>query len=201
MLKYAWILSLVLLGLFKTSALATTYNFDAGNNNTITSPQVITASNDQQYIYGVLSSGEGISDYYTLDFKTHAPQLVISLLVSQDRGRQDFQPNFIFGDPNLRERGGSFPYGFPAGVGGRVFDWSGQVTGATFQDGLTGEKFRVGPQIVRDMSAQKYLLVVFDPKSVGGRYVIKIGSATPAEPLLTQLKHIWDWLRVKLDLY
>lgn len=179
---------------------AENYQFEIGGNNSYLNAQEVTSAETLQYVYGSLSTGQEIVDYYALAFKEYTPQVSVKLLVSEGAPER-FRPSLIFIDPNSsRLLGGQLPFSVPQTLGGRVFEWN-NLPQTKQENPSAGEKFWVGPQFVKDMTDSRYILAVYDPQGKGGKYTLYVGAKRPDNELSRKFNSFIAFLRIKLSLY
>ncbi len=176
------------------------YGFEKGGNNSALNAQVIENGENLQYVYGIISGGAELVDYYRVTFSHYTPNVQFSLLVPNDAKLNNFKPSLIVTDPSSTRMFGTAPFGFPPQVGGRVFPWSKEKDNL-FTDDKTFEKLRIGPSVVKDVTASSYLVAVYDPTGQWGRYVLKIGAKPAVSNWKDNLRFVADFIRIKLRLY
>ena len=192
------LITLALFGMGIKPVQAETYVFDNGLNNNVAVPQIINHPENLQYVYGILGSGEDLVDYYALPFTEDVGQVNFELLVRDSV--TNFRPTLIFVDPNQRGMQGQIPFGFPPNLGGRVYPWeSGEDIKQA--DNTMFENFLVGPNFIRDLSANRYLLAVHDPSGKGGRDILHIGAKNLPESISDKFKAVLALIRIKFLLY
>lgn len=192
------ILGLLLLLLSPSLVFARGYVFEKGNNNTYTNAHKILNPQNSQDIYGLVSAGESVIDYYLLE-PSELQSLTIELLVPQGKA-SELQPNLILADTESQRVFGQVPYGYPPHLGARVYSWS-EGSGEVVEDKAMLNKFTTGPAIVRDFSSRPYYLGVYDPQSKGGRYVLRINGVEKSAGIGGFFARIIAFIRIKLGLY
>jgi|SRR3989344_4681947 len=192
---------IVLLGqLSIMPARADYYLFEEGGHNSYGTPFVIGDPSYFQYVYGIISRGEGVVDYYEVTTQTRIPNFHIELMVQDKPGRRDLHPHVIVVEPNAARMIGEVPFGFPINARGRVYEWrTGSETKRV--DETIWENLLVGQSVVRDLMPPRLIIAVFDPDNKGGRYILRLGAEKPVETINYRLGQLSALLRVKLDLY
>lgn len=179
---------------------AVEYVFESGDNNAAYKAQVVSASQDLQYVFGRLSMGPDTVDYYLLKFNQYYSQVSLKLLIPHEPSLVNFSPSLIVADPNATHMLGSVPFGFPENLGGRVHSRSNTDRQLINTDQAFGTYWQ-GPNTNKDTYPTGYLIAVFDPQGRGGKYVLQIGNKTTTSGQLGILNQLVAWLRVKLSLY
>jgi hypothetical protein len=174
------------------------YVFETGISNNYSTAQEINEPEYNKYIFGKLSSGSDITDYYVYNLKKIVPQFNIELLVPRTGEVNNFHPSLIIIDQSNKSVVGRVPFGFPPNIGGRVLEWEGEEK---IDSSDTFLNFWRGPNTITDLPPGEYGLAVFDPESGGGNYVIKIGAQDASESIVDLPKEIIAWLRIKLSIY
>lgn len=183
-----------------TSVYAQEYNFEAGGNNTYTSAQKIPQPQNLQYIYGVITKGDDKTDYYEFELVKSTAAMQISLVVPNKEEYTNFKPTLVFIDPRLEKMQGDVPFGFPTNLGGAAYPWP-KGNNKVYTDELLFEDLHQGPYIRKNMPSGRYVIAVFDPMSMGGRYALLIGADKPKETIIGKFAAFWALLRIKLLIY
>lgn len=176
------------------------YTFEKSGHNNYAVPQEISEPQYFQYVYGLLSRGEGVVDYYELKTVDTISDFQIELMVQDKVGRRELHPNIILVEPHGTRMVGTVPFDFPLSARGRVYEWrTGLETKQT--DETVWENLLVGQSIVHDLVPPRLVLAIFDPEHKGGRYVLRIGNRKPVETIKYKLGQLSALLRIKFDLY
>lgn len=195
-----WLFIFVLIYGFYTSAseaCADTYIFEKGGNNYYTSSQEIPTPEKIQYLYGILSPGSEIADYYKFTLDKPFSDFSIELWLSEAEIKRRFRPTLVFIDPQSMQQIKDLPISFPSGQRGKVYVW--EDLGIT-QTTATG-KLTSGVKTYKNISAGTYYLAVFDPEGHGGRYIIKTGAIDSPAGWLDKIKSLINIFRIKTMLY
>lgn len=184
---------------FVAPSFAEEYSFESGTNNSIDNAFVIPNPNKSQYVYGYISKGADTIDYYVFEPTDFLSGVGISLLTVGSS--TTFKPTLILADASSGRLFGKAPYNFPSNLGGRVLSWT-DFTEMDVRDDDTFQKLVQGPTIVRDLTTQRYVLAVFDPNGIGGRYAIHIETSEKKDTgILATLRHLIAAFRIKTSFY
>ena len=181
-------------------AAAQQYVFEEGANNTHINAQLIQEADKLHYLFAQLGKGSDTADYYLLDVPELSEQFVLEIYVPQEERFVNFTPSLIVTDPNIKQMQGAVPFGFPSGLGGRVFTWNQNSNDKKVSLQAFTSVWE-GPKTIKDLSENKYLIAVFDPKGQGGRYVLKFGSKKSSDGVVQLLQKVFAYLRIKLQFY
>lgn len=182
---------------FSRPTYAVKYVFEKGLNNNFTSAEEIVQPDYFQYLYGMISQGETVADFYKFTLKETQPDFIIRLLVSEKENQRQFQPTLVFVDANSRDTIDNLPIYFPPDLKGKVYVWK---ENGNLIDNYAG-KLVSGVVFSKNLSAGTYFLVVFDPQGRGGRYVVNIGAKLPTDTWQDKISSLFNLLRIKLFLY